>query len=398
MPPAALPSVDDTAGQLEPTGVPPALVDLLKRYPWLKWLVLFLLLLLALLLAPFGIALSLIVAAIAAAAIATLIRIERQANIADAVRPEGSSPPVVDALPNFPSFTIRDPGDPAAPEPAAGSGVDSGEAMRFKSAIKDTFRLIDASAKLGAPPVRARIDIAAITDASFAAIDPQKTIPAFIWSGIAFPDLIVAINGEAFREAMAYPQFDIPMYAPLMGLSTEYFLPNIDKIPPNTITLLEDQPALHRGLYGRPQSRIRPRAPVAEYPTDQRGSYFRQFWDPSGVINTQNLSKDALREKLRDIPPIHKWSLRSGLGDHDNREKPGAKEDELVLVIRGELLKKYPTAVIYAQKARWQRDAAGKIVRTVERILETEGRRRVSCAPRSMRRRPIRTSPSSASI
>jgi hypothetical protein len=44
----------------------------------------------------------------------------------------------------------------------------------------------------------------------------------------------------------------------------------------------------------------------------------------------------------------------SALGDHDNREVDGAKEDELVLVIRGELLKRYPTAVIYAHKAKWQ--------------------------------------------
>src|SRR5262249_53553505 len=33
----------------------------------------------------------------------------------------------------------------------------------------------------------------------------------------------------------------------------------------------------------------------------------------------------------------------------------GASEDELVLVIRGELLKRYPTAVIYAHRACWQR-------------------------------------------
>jgi hypothetical protein len=373
VPPAALPSVDDAAEKLAPPGVPPAVLDLLKRYPWLKWLVLFLLLLLALLLAAFSIALALIVATIAAAAIGALIRIERQAGIADAVRPEGSSPPVVDALPTFPDFTIRDPSDPTAPEPASGSGVDSGEAMRFKIAIKDGFRLIDESAKLGAPPVRARIDIAAITDASFTAIDPQKAIPAFILSGITFPDPIAAINGEAFREAMAYPQFDIPMYAPLMALSAEHFLPNIDKIPPNTITLLEtNQRFIEAYMVGLNHEFARELL-WREYPTDQRGSYFRQFWDPSGVMNTQNLSKDALREKLRDIPPIHTWSLRSSLGEHDNREQPGAKEDELVLVIRGELLKKYPTAVIYAQKARWQRDAAGKIIRTVERILETEG-------------------------
>ena len=57
----------------------------------------------------------------------------------------------------------------------------------------------------------------------------------------------------------------------------------------------------------------------------------------------------------------------------------GEEEDEddldVVLVIRGELLKKYPTAVIYAHKAKWQmkKDAnghdTGEIDNTKERDL-----------------------------
>ena len=58
-----------------------------------------------------------------------------------------------------------------------------------------------------------------------------------------------------------------------------------------------------------------------------------------------------------------RWAKASKLGDHDNREEGGANEEELVLVIRGELLKRYPTAVIYAHRACWQRkdtDACGR--------------------------------------
>ena len=40
-----------------------------------------------------------------------------------------------------------------------------------------------------------------------------------------------------------------------------------------------------------------------------------------------------------------------------------------MLVIRGELLKKYPTAVIYAHKAEWQRKGDGSIDNTKERHL-----------------------------
>src|ERR1041385_83437 len=92
-----------------------------------------------------------------------------------------------------------------------------------------------------------------------------------------------------------------------------------------------------------------------EYPTDMRPSTFRQFWDVRGFFNVDNLDDEALKEKLRDIPPLHRWSKTSKLGDDDNREQGGDNEEELVLVIRGELLKRYPTAVIYAHRACWQR-------------------------------------------
>src|SRR5207237_5815276 len=44
-------------------------------------------------------------------------------------------------------------------------------------------------------------------------------------------------------------------------------------------------------------------------------------------------------------------------------------DQELVLVIRGELLKKYPTAVIYAQKGQWQLAPDGTVDTSVERRL-----------------------------
>ena len=91
-----------------------------------------------------------------------------------------------------------------------------------------------------------------------------------------------------------------------------------------------------------------------EYPTDQRGSYFRQFWDATGYHDAEGLSDEELKEKLRDIPPIHSWLKRSDLGKHDHREQNGENNEEVVLVLRGELLKKYPNAIIYAHKAAWR--------------------------------------------
>ena len=83
-----------------------------------------------------------------------------------------------------------------------------------------------------------------------------------------------------------------------------------------------------------------------------------------GFFNSENLPAEALKEKLRDIPPLHRWGKNTPLGSHDNREVGGAAEEELVLVIRGELLKRYPTAVIYAHRACWQRKEVGAADKT----------------------------------
>ena len=236
--PTDLPTVDAVAGKLGPTILPPQLADWFRRNPWAKWLILLVLIAIALLLIPISIVAAVAVLAAAIAIERFIAAQQKQGAVAEAARPDGSSPAVVDALPSFPSFQIADP-DGAAPEPTPGPAADSPEAARFKLALKDTYRLVDASRTVGRPPVRQPVDLGQLAAASFAAIDPEKTVPAYTLGALTIPARLVSLNGEVFREAMAYPQFDIPMYKPLLDISSEHFLPNINKIPPNTITLLE---------------------------------------------------------------------------------------------------------------------------------------------------------------
>ena len=106
-----------------------------------------------------------------------------------------------------------------------------------------------------------------------------------------------------------------------------------------------------------------------EFPTDQRGSYFRQFWDVGDVVNRDPSRTQAqLEEELLDITKLHTWESNTALGSHSNRPLPeGGDKDEsrVVLVVRGDLLKKYPTVVIYAQRATWTQEE-GRNVRVLD--------------------------------
>lgn len=359
--PPGVVTVNDVAEETLPQNLPAVILDWARRSPWLRWVLLLVALILILLLFLFvaaGIALIFAVVLVAVAIVLFFLfsRIINRVGASDGLREDHRTPESVNQLPKSPDFHISDPGSGFTPSLGLS---DSLEATRFKTALQEVFTLVTASEAAGRVPPNQTLDLPVLASTSFAALNPEITIPRRVLAGIFVPPRIRKDFGELFVEPMAYPVFDTPMYEPLKNISSELFLPNINLIEQNSITLLEtNQKFIESYMVGLNHEFSRELL-WREYPTDQRGSYFRQFWDVHSFFNVENLDDEALKEKLRDIPPLHIWSKFSKLGDHDNREQPGDNEEEIVLVIRGELLKRYPTAVIYAHRACWQRKDDG---------------------------------------
>jgi hypothetical protein len=76
-------------------------------------------------------------------------------------------------------------------------------------------------------------------------------------------------------------------------------------------------------------------------PADPRATFFEQFWDVRGRAPSSP-------GPPTDIPPIADWDPESGLGA--NATGVGG-HGMVVLLIRGELMRRYPTATVYAVKA-----------------------------------------------
>ena len=366
--PPGLPTVEDAADHMTPPNVPPVVRDVLRRFRWWRLVIIGLIVLLILLMCiVVCIPVSVVLIPLLIALYVRLSAWERDLQPADALRGDGQTPESVERIPKSPDFRITAPGEGFTPRTGR---TDSVEAVRFKTSLTDVNRLLVASAGVGTAPPRSRVDLPGLAGQVVAAINPEITVPKRVLGTIFVPGWIAGQMTETFTEAMAYPEFDTPMYKPLVDQSAELFLPNIQLIEQNSITLLEtNQKFIEAYMVGLNHEFARELL-WREYPTDQRGSYFRQFWDVTSYLNTDpSLDRDALREKLRDIPPLHLWSRFSRLGDHDHREQGGEAEEEVVLVIRGELLKKYPNAVIYAHKARWQ-PSNDNIDNTKERRLQ----------------------------
>jgi hypothetical protein len=394
--PAGLPSPEAISDILADTvfgDIPPLLLDLLRRYPWLIYVPLALIAVVALL----ALILSFTIVCIPIGAVIIyglyrvyqyLSRVARALEGADSIRPDHQTPQAIERMPRSPDFVLSDPASPTTPTTGTS---DSVEALRFKESLKDAATLLQGAIEAGKLPPLKPVHLMEVASAVVGALDSQVVVPKRTLGALVIPDRIKQMQAgppEEFREAMAYPEFDIPMYRPLVDISSELFLPNIEKIKQNTATLLEtNQKFIEAYLVGLNHEFGRELL-WREYPTDQRGSYFRQFWDVRGYLDIQNLDHDALREKLRDIPPLHRWSNISMLGDHDYRQQGGTARDELVLVIRAELLKKYPTAVIYAHRARWQMKD-GQIDKESERQLEPLPAEEEANPPRTKIKTPL---------
>jgi hypothetical protein len=342
--------ISDAVNTVAPAGGPSVIGALVKKYPWI-YLLLVVLIVLAVLGFLFAPLIGLVIVLGAAAVLYWLYTLAKN------TLPPGLSPPApvninenqatpasVNQLPTVQNFAISSPGSNFV---AQAGPVDSVEAVNFKAALRDAYSYTSVSFPVAQ---KATLDLPTLTTTAVQAIDPVFTIPRRIKQIVYLPQWITDNMVQTFTPVMVYPVIDVPMYQPLSDISSELFLPNISLIPQNSMTLLEsNQRFIEAYMVGLNHQMARELL-WNEYPTDQRGSYFRQFWDVSLQLPPNPTQAD--KEKFRDIPELHKWSPTSNLGDHDYRVQNG-NAALLVLVIRGELLKRYPTAVIYAQKAVW---------------------------------------------
>ncbi|MEO7982460.1 MAG: hypothetical protein ABI688_00130 [Bacteroidota bacterium] len=192
-------------------------------------------------------------------------------------------------------------------------------------------------------------------------IDPLQTIRIVLLKRLEMPVPGWFDDPYRIKPACAYPDFEDPMYLKLMEVSKEWLAPNLSLIPSNSITLLESNRKFIESFMVGLNVSMNKEMRWREYPTDERGSCFRQFWDVKGIKNINDAASNtaAVVEKFKDITPIHtwkNWGNKAGkeeldeFGKHGNRSSL-KEEDQLVLVLRGDLLKCFPNTTIYAAKA-----------------------------------------------
>lgn len=167
------------------------------------------------------------------------------------------------------------------------------------------------------------------------------------WSPYFYPngfshrkDILDRLNGmivipdegplESLDPIMKSPVINQPMYRFLAEKTVSMLFPGLDIPEANFVMLLQENrkfmEAFMAGLNHEMGRELRWRG----FPTDQRGTVFSFFWEPNRV-----------EQPDPDIKPINKWSKPLG------QNKDAVSRNNMVLVIKGDLIRRYPGAIIF---------------------------------------------------
>jgi len=333
---------------LVPPGTTTGTVRGLVLLSWLLWLLAVLLVLLAVFVVATPIAIGIaVVAAVGLAILAIRVRRGAQRTASGVGFRDGTlSGDQVRDTPAAPAFVpVESLGRANLPvEPAAGSTDVAGVAA-FRTAMADLADQAFVAVPVEIAPVP--LETATIRQRLLSGLNPRVNHVLALRQRLKVADWTGWRPRDPLDQVMASPDFPQPMYEQLRDLSQEWLMPGVGTIPQNSTGLLQTNQRFIEAYMAGLNHEMARELMWREYPTDQRGTCFRQFWDVRGFIDTAATPRD--RESLLDIKRLHEWN-GAALGQNTARTPPpgGAY---LVLIVRGEVLKRYPTTLVYAVEA-----------------------------------------------
>jgi hypothetical protein len=153
---------------------------------------------------------------------------------------------------------------------------------------------------------------------------------------LADPGLLPAWRVPArFDRVMAFPRLDLAAYHYLADYDRTRFCPGVDEVPPESITLLETNPRFIAGFMAGLNHETNRELVWRRYPTDGRGTPWQRFWRRT--------------DNGPDIHEMHTWGPRLGKDTLPFQTVDPA--GNVVLLLRGDLLRRYPNTMAVAVRA-----------------------------------------------
>lgn len=217
--------------------------------------------------------------------------------------------------------------------------TDSGTIRR----LTETLTRVTAGGMVVSDPPGAfvQLDMSPVRGSLLTRTDPRGTVPSRLATMLTVGGRNLVTDAPAgvtvaptLDRVMAAPVIDVPVYGYLAALDPGRFLPGVGDIPDNSITVLATNPRFVEALMVGLNAEMSRELLWRSFPTDQRGTPFRRFWDRSGGAT--------------DIERIHTWPAAQRLGANG----PSGTGGQIALLVRGPLLRRYPNTAVYAWRAR----------------------------------------------
>ncbi|MDQ2588801.1 hypothetical protein CKY47_33625 [Saccharothrix yanglingensis] len=187
-----------------------------------------------------------------------------------------------------------------------------------------------------------------------AALSPGATITRrvldrIVLDGATLPEAPRGLTADGaepdpLRPRFYEPVFTQPMSGPLLERFAELVAPGADALPPDGLALMTGNAELVAAYLAGVNTEFGRELVWRGYPSTGRATWFRRFFDTRGTTAGDD----------GDVLPIDRW------GDRELREVAtgAASGDGVTLLVRAELLRRFPNTVVQAVPA--VRTAAGR--------------------------------------
>jgi hypothetical protein len=250
--------------------------------------------------------------------------------------------------PNFAPLRFVPSSIPLPPQVDGAGSVDTAAAVAFRNAF---CAVLDGPQPtpptLSLPPKIPDIEECRLE--LRVGLEPALTVERRFKALVTLDPSVVWQPKDPLEPIFLPPTYQAPMYVPLASISKEWIMPGIGALPRDSIGLaMTNQRFVEAYMVGCNQELNRELL-FNEFPVDQRATFFRQFWDVAGVVPAAGSTIDP--EKLRDILPIAGWAPNNALGSNSARVQSPNGGERTVLVVRAELIQRYPNVIVYAVPA-----------------------------------------------
>jgi hypothetical protein len=194
----------------------------------------------------------------------------------------------------------------------------------------------------GSPPP---ISVGHAASSLLQSLDPRATVPARVLERVKIAGKPLPIQPPAspalpewrdpLRPLLGAISFPQPAYELLRELSEDFLLPQVERVPPDSVSLLRSNARFIEAFLVGLNTEMGRELLWRGFPADARATYFQRFWD------VRNSASGAASRT--DIPPISRWA-GGPLGSHVELGESG--QETLIVLFRGELLRRYPSTII----------------------------------------------------